>query len=126
MIATLCRKHGEAYDQEVARVRSERFGNLSMTIAWNVFMRMNEAIEFIDEHYKWIFGGTGEDRKMQSVFKRSGLDRFGCNAWLYEVAQSGIERLEVVKRMRLYEFINILSYLRCNDKLKLYAAEKRD
>ena len=75
------------------------------------------------ENYKWIFDSEKVDSKIKYAFKRSGLEQFGVNAWLYEVSQGGIcGQYEEVKKMDLYEFIWILSYLRCTNKFEKYAS----
>lgn len=122
MVATLCRPKGEVYNEDTARVRADMFKELPMSIAWNAFVKMNEAIEVIDGQYSWIFGKTSTDAKVKTAFNKSRLNRFGCIAWLYEVAESGIcGDMSQVSKMPLYEFMSVLSYLRSKNKLSRYA-----
>ena len=122
IVAILCRPENEKYKEENTLKRSEMFKDLPMSIAWNVFFILNETVETIDSQFKWVFGKSSTDSKTKSAFNRSGLNSFGCIAWMYEVAQSGIcGDIDKIKEMRLYEFMSVLSYLRSSDKLIRYA-----
>ena len=52
-------------------------------------------------------------------FARSGLKDFGWRGKIYEIAQDGaVGTLEKVEDMRLYDFMNYLSYIRAQSKYR--------
>jgi hypothetical protein len=82
------------------------------------------TIDNIKKDYRWVFGGGGVEPKALSAYNRSGLKDFGMVGTMYEVAQSRISgNLDEVKRMQVYEYMSVLSYLRSQDKLQKYARE---
>lgn len=72
-----------------------------------------ESLRYINEKYSNIFGEGGPNGK----FKKSGLSDFGYKLWVYDVAKSGIVgNLDKVHNMDVWDFIECLSYLRCENK----------
>lgn len=119
-MAALCSKN-----ETEAIGRIEDMKGVTMDVAFNVSTNINDAVDYIGSHYKWIFDKSSVNSKLKSAYKRSGLETFGASSWLYEVAESGIGgNYKEVCNMPLYDFIPILSYLRCKNKLYEYSQSK--
>lgn len=119
-MAILCSE--EKYDEQAALERIEVMRKGNMQMAFSVLASITETINYISAHYKWVFDKSSTDSKIKSAYNRSGLSAFGANAWLYEVAESGIcGPLQRFIKMPLYDFVSVLSYLRCKNKIYEYA-----
>jgi hypothetical protein len=94
-------------------------------VGWSSLAYFLKVIDRIEESYKWIFDQSGGmDSKRKSAYKRSGLADFGYVSWLYEVAENGMcGNLTDVKNMNMWEFISVLSYVRCSGKFQQYCYE---
>jgi hypothetical protein len=49
LISILCRKQGEAYDEDVCLRRGEAFKNLSMDLAWDVFFSLTAPLALLSQ-----------------------------------------------------------------------------
>lgn len=79
------------------------------------FFLHTAAHDFIYNQYPEIYNKTSQ--KVKDAVKSSGLDRRRYSVWLYKVAESQISGVvETVKKMPLYDFIDILGYLSSKDK----------
>lgn len=123
-LSILMRKKDEKYNENIVIKRSEMFNKVDMSTFAYVFNEYAAAVEHIDNNYKWIFTVDDSGSKLKSAYKRSGLEDFGAIGWIYEVAESGMAgTIQQIKEMPLYDFISVLSYLRCINKFEKYASK---
>lgn len=124
LLAVMCVERGETYNESKVLNRIETMLQATFDIAINCMVELSSCIGFISDHYKWVFQSEGSDNKVKSAYKRSGLEHFGATSWIYEVAESGLcGNIKDVQQMKLYDFINVLSYIRCKDKFIKYASK---
>lgn len=124
LLAVMCQERGETYTEQNALNRIEIMLQAPFDIAINCMNELSKCISFISDHYKWVFSAESSEAKVKTAFKRSGLEHFGAVSWIYEVAESCLcGTVKDVQHMKLYDFISILSYIRCKDKFIKYASK---
>ena len=69
IVSIICLKEGEQYDEEVCLKRAEKFKDVTMDIAWDVFFYLGELL---DTYTKAILSSSQEKLKlsMQQQLKR--------------------------------------------------------
>ena len=69
IVSIICLKEGEEYDEEVCLKRAEKFKDVTMDIAWDVFFYLGELL---DTYTKAILSSSQEKLKlsMQQQLKR--------------------------------------------------------
>ena len=71
-----------------------------------------------------MLDGGGQSSKVHKAVKRSGLNEFGFNGMIYEMARNGMcGNMQQVKDLRLHDFASALSYIRCESKFSEYINE---
>ena len=75
------------------------------------FFLLQKIIKYIGERYKYVFNAKGSGGKNH--------DNMSFDNFLFEVAGSGIcGDLEKVEQMPMYEFMDVLNYIRFIESLK--------